>query len=63
MPTPIEWADEPQRMSNIRDGVGCPHGRLDICPICDQLDAEAAEYLTADEFIEELFPEGGEFVE
>jgi hypothetical protein len=28
-------------MSNIRDGVGCPHGRLDFCYVCDELEIEA----------------------
>ena len=60
MPTPIEWADEPQRMSNIRDGVGCPHGRLDYCYVCEQLEIEARQvFENVEDLIEEIAPECG----
>jgi hypothetical protein len=43
MPTPVEWADERDRMENIRIHRGCPHGRLGPCYACDQLNLEAQE--------------------
>jgi hypothetical protein len=44
-PTPVEWADEVDRMSNINLHVGCPHGRLGPCYACDQLNLEAQAML------------------
>ena len=29
--------EEAKRMQNIRDGIGCPHGREKECVVCDSV--------------------------
>jgi hypothetical protein len=64
-PTPIEWADEHKRLENIRVHRGCPHGRLDSCRTCEELELMAQREILATRGVWEddgWSPgEGGEF--